>query len=116
MTRTVVAGVLTRLLKFVGLVAAHGTVSFATLWCCAFQTGPGVLLFGFMFLPTILLLQLTEDPHHMPELGALVGIPDDGPLAMVLFLAINSLLWVGCAYGLWLAGRWAYRKVVRARG
>ena len=104
-----------RLLKFAALVAVHGITSFATLSCYAFQTGPVELFFGLMFLPTILLLQLTEDPHHIPELGALVGIPDDGPLAMMLFLAANSLLWVAGACGLWLAGRWVWRNAVRGQ-
>src|SRR5438093_7494905 len=75
-----------RLLTFAGLVAAHAAASFATLWCFAFQTGPAELFCGVMFIPTILLLQLSEDPHHLPDLGALVGVPEDSPLATVLFL------------------------------
>ena len=100
-----------RLRTFAITVVAHAAASFATMWCCAFQTGPAELFFGVMFIPTILLLRFTEDPHHFPELGALVGVPEDSPLVIVLFLSINSLLWVAGACSLWLAGRRAWRMV-----
>jgi hypothetical protein len=67
-----------------------------------------------MFLPTILLSQFREDPHHLPDLGVLVGVPEDSPLVIVLFLSANSLLWMAGACGLWRAGRWVGRKVARA--
>jgi hypothetical protein len=103
-----------RLLTFAAWVVAHAAASFATLWCFAFQTGPAELFCAVMFIPTILLLQLSEDPHHLPDLGALVGMPEDSPLEPVLFLSVNSLLWVAAAYCLGLAGRGAWRVVVRA--
>jgi hypothetical protein len=102
-----------RLLTFAALVAGHAAASFATLWCFAFQTGPPELFCGVMFIPSVLLCKLGENPDHPPDLGALVGVPEDSFLSPVLFLSVNSLLWVTSAYGLWLAGRFAWRKVVR---
>jgi hypothetical protein len=100
-----------RLLTFAALVAAHTAASFATLWCFAFQTGVAELFCGVMFCPNILLCQISEDPDHFPDLGALVRVPEDSPFAPVLFLSVNSLLWVACVYDLWLASRWAWQKV-----
>jgi hypothetical protein len=102
---------LRHLLTFAALTAAHAVASFATLWCCAFTTGGGEFLCGFMFLPTVLLLHFSEDSDHLPDLGSLVGLGENSPLAPVLHLTVNSLLWVGSAYGLWLAGRWVRRKI-----
>jgi hypothetical protein len=97
------------LLTFAALVAAHAAASFATVWCFAFTTA-GELIFWVMFIPMHLLGQ-TREGH--PDLGALVGVPENSPLGFAFFVTVNSLLWVACAYGLWLAGGRAWRKVMR---
>jgi hypothetical protein len=96
-----------RLLTFTALVAAHAAASFVTLFG-AYHTGVSEMLFWVMFIPWHMLGQ-TREGH--PDLGALVGMPEDSLLGLVFFLSVNSLLWVGCAYGLWLVARWAWRKV-----
>jgi hypothetical protein len=101
-----------RLKSFVTLVAGHAAASFVTLWFLAF-TSAGEFFFWVMFIPWHLLGQ-TREGH--PDLGALVGMPEDSPLGLVFFLSVNSLLWVTSAYGLWLAGRWALRKAVGMGG
>ena len=100
-----------RLLTFPALIGAHAVASFATMWCCVPRTGPPELFFGTMFFPTILLLQFKEDPHQMPDLNALIGLPEDSPVEIVLVLLGNSLLWVASACCAWLVGRWVWRKV-----
>jgi len=100
-----------RLLTFAALVAAHAAASLLVALSCAFQTGAAEFYFGAMFLPLCLISHIGgEDPPH---LGSLAGVPEDSPLSPVLWFSVNSLLWVGCAYSLWLAGRWAWRKIVR---
>ncbi len=101
-----------RLLTFAALVAAHAAASFVTLFGAG-QTGLAELYFAVMFIPWYLLGQ-TREGH--PDLGALVGVPEDSPLAPFLFVSVNSLLWVSAACALWLAGRWAWKKAVRACG
>jgi hypothetical protein len=100
-----------RLLTFVALATAHAAASFVTL-CGAYETGVTELLFWGMFMPMHLLGQTTEG--H-PDLGSFVGVPEDSPYSPLLFVSVNSLLWVSAAYGLWLGGRWVHNLISSGR-
>jgi hypothetical protein len=100
-----------RLLTFVALVTAHAAASVVALFGAP-QTGGPELFFGVMFIPMLLIGLIGRTGDAAPDVGSLVGVPESSPLSPVLFVSVNSLLWVGCAYGLWLAGRWAWRKSV----
>jgi hypothetical protein len=100
---------LRRLLTFAASLAAHAAATFVLLDFAGY-TGLPELLFWIMFIPWHLLGQ-TREGH--PDLGALVGVPEDSPLSPYLCVSVNSLLWVAGACVLWVAGRWAWRKVVR---
>jgi hypothetical protein len=107
------------LLTFIALVAAHAVVSVFAAYS-AYQVlcsgGPERIAEGIFypfFIPLVLLGQTGEDP---PDLGSLVGVPVSSSLWPVLMVSVNSLLWVGCVYGVWLAGRWAWRKVAQPSG
>src|SRR5262249_48395467 len=105
-----------RLLTFAALLALHAAGSLVA--CCvsdqvACSGGPKWLAEGLAHplpLPPGLLGQTGEDP---PDLGAAVGVPVSSDLWPVLALGVNSLLWVTGACGLWLAGRWACRRIAR---
>ena len=88
-------------------MAAHAGVSLVLLYGFAFQTGVPELPAWGLFIPWHLLGQ-TREGH--PDLGALVGMPEDSRLGLVFFLSVNSLLWVAGAFGLWPAGLWLRQK------
>jgi hypothetical protein len=106
-------------MTFFTLVAGHAAASvFAAV--CAYQVlcagGPewlGEGIFYPFFLPLVLLGQSDE---AIPDVDSWVGVPPESALGPVLSVSFNSLLWVACAYGLWLAGGWAWRKAVGTGG
>ena len=95
---------LCRMLLFVGLVLGHFVVSFECVVIALIPIDPGPVkpVIAFLFAP-MLLSDMT---------GARVFPYDEEGIFSVGLLAmwVNSLLWVGVAWGLWLLCRWAVAK------